>query len=286
MQNVTAKAEANPLSRYFRQPAIHIKLPSEGQFWPEGSIELPVTGEIPVYPMTTRDEITLRTPDALMNGSGVIDVIQSCCPSIKNGWHTPSIDVDAILISIRIASYGPTMDIDTKCPYCGEDNKHGINLQDCLASIKCPDYNKTIDVENLKIKLRPVPFFGNNKQGNIEFEEQKMLQALEKASITEAERNKQLYESIQRLIVITIETLSASTEYIELDNGVKVSDPGHILEFYSNVSTQLVKQVQAKLADFNVAAGIKPQSVACGSCTKAYEVPIVFDYAAFFAKGF
>ena len=101
----------NPLFKHFRQPAIHIKLPSEGQYWPAGSVEIPQTGELPIYPLTTRDELTLRTPDALMNGSSVVDVMQSCCPSIKNAWDMPSVDVDAILIAIRIASYGHELEV-------------------------------------------------------------------------------------------------------------------------------------------------------------------------------
>ena len=96
----------NPLAKHFRQPAIYIQLTSQGKFWPENTLELPVTGKIPVYPMTARDEITLRTPDALINGTSVVEVVQSCCPNIKDAWEMPSIDVDSTLIAIRIASFG------------------------------------------------------------------------------------------------------------------------------------------------------------------------------------
>ena len=72
-----ANPAINPLSGHFRQPAIYLKLPSRGHFYPDNGIDLPVTGDIPVYPMTVRDELTLKTPDALMNGVGVINVIKS-----------------------------------------------------------------------------------------------------------------------------------------------------------------------------------------------------------------
>ena len=62
----------NPLAKHFRQPILYLKLPSNGRWYPEGSVELPVTGEIPVYAMTARDEITLKTPDALMNGTSTV----------------------------------------------------------------------------------------------------------------------------------------------------------------------------------------------------------------------
>ena len=59
---------ANPLKQYFRQPAIYLRLPTGGKYWPPGSIELTHNGEFSVYPMTAIDEITYRTPDALFNG--------------------------------------------------------------------------------------------------------------------------------------------------------------------------------------------------------------------------
>mgnify|MGYP003705654645 CR=1 FL=1 len=108
----------NPLSKHFRQPSIYIKLPSKGRFWPENTLELPLNGEIPVYPMTVKDELTLRTPDALLNGTGMVDVIKSCCPNIKDPWAMPAVDVDPVFIAIRLASYGPTMELNTTCTNC------------------------------------------------------------------------------------------------------------------------------------------------------------------------
>ena len=57
---------SNPLSKFFRQPAIYFALPSGGAWWPNNALERTETGEVAVYPMTTRDEIMMRTPDALI----------------------------------------------------------------------------------------------------------------------------------------------------------------------------------------------------------------------------
>ena len=89
----------NPLTQYFRQPSIYIKLPSQGNYYPAGAIEMPQNGELPVLPMTAIDEITYRTPDALFSGQAVINVIQSCIPAIKDAWAIPSIDIDTILVA-------------------------------------------------------------------------------------------------------------------------------------------------------------------------------------------
>ena len=76
----------NPLSQYFRQPSIYVKLPSGGQHYADGAIDMPANGELPVYPMTAIDEITYRTPDALFNGNAVTNVIKSCVPAIRDPW--------------------------------------------------------------------------------------------------------------------------------------------------------------------------------------------------------
>ena len=148
----------NPLKQYFRQPAIYVRLPSQGEFYPEGTLDMPPNGELPVYPMTAIDEIAYRTPDALFNGSAVISVIQSCIPNIKNAWAIPSVDVDTLLISIRIASYGHEMDINTKCPNCGEEANHGLDLRSVLDRIQSPDYQQVLKSGDMEFYFRPMTY--------------------------------------------------------------------------------------------------------------------------------
>jgi hypothetical protein len=279
----TPPAKPNPLAKFFRQPSVYIKLPSNGQYWKEGTLELPVNGEIPVYPMTARDEVTLRTPDALLNGSGVVDVIQSCCPSIRDAWNMPSIDVDTVLIAIRVASYGTEMDVETTCPFCKAENKHGINLQTSLAGITCPDYTKKLEIDDLKIKLVPQPYFSVNRRGTIQFEEQRLTAALEKADSDE--RSKEIADSMNRLIQVGIDTVTDSTEYIELSDGTRVGEKEFINEFYNNANSSVVKTVQTRLGEINVEGAVKPQQAACAECSKEYDIPLLFDYASFFATG-
>ena len=277
----------NPLSKYFRQPAIYMKLPSNGQFWTEGSIDLPVTGEIPIYPMTARDEVTLRTPDALLNGTSMVEIIQSCCPSIKNAWIMPSIDVDAVLIGIRIASYGHEMDIDSKCPHCDEENNHCIDLRVILSNLKCPDFDTKIEVSNLKIKLKPQAFFNINKTNSVAFEEQRLLEAVNKTDLTTEVRTKQINESMKKLLEISINTICESTESIEIDDGTVVNSPAYIKDFFNNADGVIIRSIQRQLGVINVAASIKDQLVTCSnlSCAKEFTVPLEFDYANFFAQG-
>lgn len=276
----------NPLKKYFRQPSIYIKLPSGGEFWPEGSLNLPVNGEIPIFPLTTRDEIALKTPDALMNGSGVVDVIQSCCPNIVNAWHMPSIDVDCVLIGIRIASYGHDMEFDVKCPHCQAENTFTQDLRDMLAAVRTPDFSKPIKTENLLIKLKPAAYFMTNKINQINFEEQKILQALEQVEVEPEVRNMQIKASTERLIDIGLDNLTAVTDYIATDDGDVVKETEYIREFYHNVSSATVNMINEKIAEYAKENAIPPLHATCTSCEKSFEIPIEFNYSSFFGKGF
>ena len=125
-------AGANPLSKFYRQPKIYLSLPSKGKFYPEGAVEIPDNGEVPVFAMTAKDELTLKTPDALLNGAATVELIQSCIPNIKNAWAMPILDLDACLIAIRIATYGETMDVETTPPNTQTPAQYTIDLRQIL----------------------------------------------------------------------------------------------------------------------------------------------------------
>ena len=88
----------NPLKQYFRRPSIYLKLPSGGEGYEPEVLSMSETGELPIYPMTAIDEITVRTPDALYNGLAIVELIKSCMPDIKDPWAINSNDLDAILV--------------------------------------------------------------------------------------------------------------------------------------------------------------------------------------------
>jgi len=275
----------NPLSSYFRQPSVYIKLPSEGRYWKEDCLDLPINGEIPVFPMTARDEIVLRTPDALANGSGVVELIKSCCPNITDPWGMPGCDVDAVLIGIRIASYGQEMDFDSKCPHCSHDNTHAVDLTHMLDHIRLADYQTVLNIKKLKIKVKPQQYFSVNQTSRINFEEQQILRSITSIE-DENEKIEKFTEQLKRLVALNIQIVTDSTEYIETEHGQKVHSSEHIREFYENADNNIVKQVQNHLEKINKDAAIPKQNVECEECKKSYKVEITFDYANFFGKGF
>jgi hypothetical protein len=196
--------ENNPLSRYFRQPTIYMRLPSGGQHYPAGSLDLPANGELPVFPMTVRDEIINKTPDALFNGSAVINLIQSCVPNIKNAWDIPSIDLDSILIAIKVATYGQNLDITGSCTHCQETSDYVIDLNRTLAEIGRSDYGSAQRIGQFEIMFRPLNYREINETSQEQFSEQKILNILPDSGLTDKERIQQINDLIVKITDGTI----------------------------------------------------------------------------------
>ena len=86
------KNTQNPLKQFYRTPKVYVQLPSRGRFNKVNSEAM--TGEVPVYAMTSKDELLMKNPDALLNGDAVVGVIKSCVPSITDTKNLPVCDVD------------------------------------------------------------------------------------------------------------------------------------------------------------------------------------------------
>ena len=270
----------NPLKQYFRRPAIYIKLPSGGMNYPQGVIDIPETGELPVYPMTAIDEITSKTPDGLFNGSAVAEIISSCIPNIKDPWQLTSVDLDAVLIAIRSAANGSELEIETVCPACTEDAKSGLNLVGLLSTIKSGDYETELAVNDLLIKFRPLTFKEMNVVSVSQFEMQRQfiqLNALEDND----EKNKRSKEVLKAITDTTMQALSKCIVYIKTPT-VFVDENEFILDFIQNCDKTMYEQIRDHNALLKQQSESKPLKVKCIHCNHEYEQPFTMNISDFF----
>ena len=87
-----------PLEKYYRQPSVYISLPTKGKYYTSDVFTQSETGEIPILPMTAKDELAFKTPDAMINGQATVDVIKSCVPKFLDPWKITNYDDDSELI--------------------------------------------------------------------------------------------------------------------------------------------------------------------------------------------
>ena len=271
----------NPLSQYFRQPSIYVKLPSGGQHYADGAIDMPANGELPVYPMTAIDEITYRTPDALFNGNAVTNVIKSCVPAIRDPWAIPAMDVDSILVAIRIASYGHNMEMSTTCPHCENEADYGLDLRTILEQIKTPDYSKPIVAGDLQIFFKPMTYKHLNDNNQKQFEEQKLLQVLPDSDMPDTDKMTAMSAALVKLTHITIDALSQSVAAVKTPDGL-VSEPGFIEEMLKNCDRRLFAQIRDHIINVKSQAEIQPIKLKCSACEKEYQQAVTLDMTSFF----
>ena len=292
MQNINAP-QANPLSKYFRQPKLYITIPSGGKYYPQGAIDFPENGELPVFSMTAKDELVMKTPDALLNGQATVDVIQSCIPNIKDAWKMPSIDLDACLIAIRLATYGENMTLNIKTPVTGEEKDMAVDLRQLLDGFANLEYNDTVMLPEMTIKLRPLTYQEFTKGALKTFEEQRIFNIVNDERITEEDKLQAFTNSFVKLTELTVDMMTKGIRSIELSNPdsdepIVVDNKDHIIDFIKNADKQFFNRVQEHLENEKIKFTIKPliaeateEEIAQG-VPKTYEVPITFDQSNFF----
>lgn len=281
----------NPLARHFRQPKLYISLPSHGNFYQSGSFEKTETGEYPVLAMTAKDELRFKTPDALLNGQATVDVIQSCMPNIKNGWMIPSIDLDAILIAIRIATYGEHMDITTVVPNTEIERTYSVDLRQLLDQITSQSYENAVTTDDFLIEISPLTYKNFTETALKTFEEQRLFKLLDNNEISEVEKIQKFNESFNRLTNMNLNIVTNSIVSVKYQDEQPVTDTKYIEEFFENSDKGLFKSVLNHVDAQREKFKIKPlvvatekEDIASGG-PKTFEVPITFDQSDFFAKG-
>jgi T4 bacteriophage base plate protein len=272
----------NPLTAVFRQPKVYMKLPTEGRFWPPGSIEFPETRDLPVLSMTGKDEITLKTADALINGAATVEMIQSCIPSIKNAWVMPRIDLDSIIIGIRIASYGDKLDVEVKCPKCNAIDPYEVDLHYLMENIHIPDYNTALHIGSIYINFKPQNYSQYNKANLESFEQKRLVAQLTSADIPDAEKAKLMQGIVKRVTEINVVQIADNIESIII-NDQKVVERNLIEEFLTNTDLETYTAIKNRINELNASYKMPNMKIQCKNCNHLFETNVELDPVTFFA---
>lgn len=273
----------NPLKGHFRAPKIFTRLPSSGAFYNEGVLELNDTGEVEIYAMTSRDEVLMRNPDALLNGESVSQIISSCAPQIKKPRELLGADVDALMVAIQGATYGDEVRVETSCPECGNTVVGAGSVQASLSTMKNVPTDVKVETDNgLTIELRPVTYETTIAAGVSNFQNARSMQSI--ADIEDdLEKLKAFNESYMKMaelnflvILDSIYSISGTDQ-----NGEEfiVTDRENIREFMENVETDIGKRVTEQVNILQEAGIDKNVKIQCQeeSCGHIFETNLEFD---------
>lgn len=279
----------NPLTQFMRQPKIYIRLPSQGEYYAPGSLVRSETGEYPVYSMTAKDEILLKIPDALLNGQAVVDVIQNCVPNIKNAWAMPQIDVDIVLIAIRIATYGEKMKfpVSLKNDY---ELDYEVDLRNVMDQLMNQiTWDPIVPVSpDLTVYVKPLTYKNMTESAIQTFETQKIIQLANDDSMDEGNKIQAFKESFAKLTNVTVNLTTLSIYKVESSAGT-TDNPQFIKEFIDNADKEIFNKINLHIEDLKLKNTLKPISIPVndemrnvGVEEDTIELPLVFDAANFF----
>lgn len=286
MPPVFGPITGNPLQKYYRIPGLHVKLPTKGVFMPPGSIEFSPAGDIPVFPMAAKDELLLKSPDALMSGAALEELIKSCVPAIKLPRLVSTADMDVLLLAIRAATYGDTMDLHATCPKCKTENEFTCLLPALLATMKTLDSDTTVRLnKDLLIHVRPYNLNNATVMAIASYEEARKLQSLEEQNPKPDSMtlNKEVTKSIQRINKLNLRMISDCIVKIEMPDQV-VTDARAIDEFINNVAKPWVEKIDKKLKAINIKGIDKTVNIKCSNkeCGHEWKTEVDFNPSNFF----
>jgi hypothetical protein len=272
----------NPLSQWFRQPKIFVKLPSQGEYYPAGALDKSTTGEYPVYAMTAKDELMFKTPDALLSGQSTVEVIKSCIPAIQDPWSMPSLDIDAGLIAIRIATYGENMGVEANCPHCEHLNEYDIDLVKWLDTINAWQFKPEVEIAPLTIHVRPYTYKELSQTSLKTLEHQRIFNVINNEEMSDEDKIERFGKSFVKLTELTVDIIAGCVAMISTPDG-DVSDQEQIQEFIRNSPRDVFDKISEHINDMKKNIELPVQHVACNECEKEFDMPVTMDQSNFFA---
>lgn len=275
----------NPLNKYIRSPKVYTKLPSRNKFYDPSQVELSANGEVAVYPLTAIDQIMLKTPDAMLNGESLLQVIRNCVPGILDTKKIVEPDINTLLLAIKIASSGQTIEIKASCPKCKVEHEYSINLSNILDNQSFIDDDTSMKFnDDLILNLRPYDFEQRNLQMLNEIEENQTIKILDSKEYSdEGEKIAEVAKHVNKMATRTFDVVARSISSILIvSTNETVTDIGFIAEFLKGISKPQADIIIDKIRELNQVGIDSSSNLTCDDCSNEWNQPLDFDPSSFF----
>lgn len=276
----------NPLAGFYRAPKLYTQLPTQGKFYDDSVIEWPENGELPVFPMTAKDEMLMKNPDALLNGEAVAQVIASCVPAVKKPRSLISNDADTLLIAIQGATAGDEIDIRDKCPNCSSEVNSVGSIEAALENMTILKESYTFDTDALlTIEIRPYTYESTVKAGIANFQSTRSLQSLQNIE-DEMEQMRAFNDSFIQIAALNFDLMVDSVGSIKGTdaNGDEfiVTNREQIRDFLENCESTIGKEIERSIEKVNSLGVAKEIALECENCGTQFTGTLEFDPVNFF----
>jgi len=272
----------NPLMQYFRPPGVYVVLPSAGNFY-KTDPELTSLGEVLIKPMTAKDELLFKSPDILMNGESLIEVIKSCVPGIQNPREIPAPDFNVIMLALRLATYGKDLPYIGKCRECSKNTEFIVDIEQVLdTQITKLQKQYKIDIDQLTVYVKPYDIHCQTRSSIASFEQQAITNSiLGNDNLTDSEKTLEFSKSFKKITEITYELILHSISKISTPNE-DIVDPQLIAEWLFSVGKKIFESITEKILKSTNEGFNNDIVYECEHCTLSNTTPIIFDPTSFF----
>lgn len=273
----------NPLISAYKKPAMYVNLPSGGKYY-EPKPKLSVDGELAIYPMTARDELITKTPDALFNGEATVALLESCCPDIKNPRQIPVNDLLVLMLAIRQASYGNQLDVDINCPKCDYMNMMSIDAGAMLGSAQEQDHDNIVTLDNgFVVYAKPFNLEDRTLLQIQQVKQQKMVTSLADDSLSDEERTKRFGETFVELAELTVDLITNCIVYVqENTDSERYEDKEMIRDWLQNISKKDYEDIRKRVEILSDSGLNTEVNATCQDCGHQWQTNIDLDIANFF----
>jgi hypothetical protein len=266
-----------------RQPKLYIELPSLGRFYDGSIVQDQQYTQLPVFGMNAMDEILLKTPDALFTGEATVQIIKSCIPAIINPWMLVGYDIDHVLLSIRVATYGDKMPITSKCPKCSSETGMDVNLGKVLETFLDLPTNDHIIVDDLKILLKPLSYKQMTEFSHRQYVFDKQLVQI--AQSKDENKDKLQQDVLAQLTNLNLEVaISYITSIQDTTSTEEEQDLNAIKEFILSNDAQFFNSLVDKVKEMSNVWSLPQFNITCNEdgCGTEWKTALRVDYSSFF----
>lgn len=264
-QGVNVAPPLNPLLERARIPGQTFALPSGGVFYTHGEIdESARNGEVLVHPMVTIDEIAMKTPDKLLNGTALEEVFRRCIPQVLKPLQLLAKDVDFLLICLRKVTYGDQLVVQhTHTCASAQEHKYKIAMDPLISTAKRINTSNareqyTITLPNQQVVAVSPPRY---------------------EQVLSMSRTFAADEATQEQMVLSILDVTASL----VDSVDGIDDRGMIREWVEAIPAGYVTQISERVGELATWGPNQVVQLECLDCGELFDYEVSLNPIDFFS---
>lgn len=284
----------NPLQKFYRKAKFAITLPSRGKWYPKNALTS-TDGTVDIFAMTAADDTRFKTNEVLISHIATYDLIRSCVPQITDPENMPTVDLDAVILSIRRASYGNEMNFTVPVPNTALTQSVKLDIEQMVNSISnmSEDWDDQLTIQDegveITIKLAPLPLrslFATTKQL---FKQQHIAEKISRNENSNDEKIEEMDQQLKTLSTINVSIVAESIKSVSCGDYF-TDKPSEIRQFVNQIDLAYfqairkhIEEQKKKMSFPKVRCEATPDQLAAGA-PESWEASIEFNLTNFFAQ--